>query len=454
LGAATKLQELGHTNWLLLEKTHTPGGLAASFRDENGFTWDLGGHVQFSHYPYFDRLMDDLLGEDGWLHHQRESWVWLRDRFVPYPFQLNIRRLPESDMQDCVLGLVRLYREGQASGKPAHFGEWIQRTFGEGIANIFMNPYNFKVWAYPLEKMAYSWIGERVATVDLERVLRNVFEGRDEVSWGPNSTFRFPKRGGTGAVWKACADRLPQQNIRYGSEVQRVDVKNKTLHLSDGSAESYDRLLSTMPLDLFVRLCDLPELQKQTDRLLHSSTHIFGVGLRGKPREELTTKCWMYFPEANCPFYRVTLFSNYSPNNVPDITQYWSLMAEVSESPHKPVPATAEERLEEVIQGMLNTRLIEKRDDIVSTWQIRLEHGYPTPFLGRDEIVNQALPQLDKLGISSRGRFGAWKYEVSNQDHSLMQGVEWASRVVCGADEVTLWHPEIVNDMGRPALQR
>jgi len=45
----------------------------------------------------------------------------------------------------------------------------------------------------------------------------------------------------------------------------------------------------------------------------------------------------MYFPEDNCPFYRVTVFSNYSPNNVPDIKTHWSLMAEVSESPHKPV---------------------------------------------------------------------------------------------------------------------
>jgi hypothetical protein len=48
-------------------------------------------------------------------------------------------------------------------------------------------------------------------------------------------------------------------------------------------------------------------------------------------------KCWMYFPEDNCPFYRVTVFSNYSPRNVPDPSRQWSLMAEVSESPGKPV---------------------------------------------------------------------------------------------------------------------
>lgn len=27
--------------------------------------------------------------------------------------------------------------------------------------------------------------------------------------------------------------------------------------------------------------------------------------------------CWLYYPEDDCPFYRVTIFSNYSPNNCP-----------------------------------------------------------------------------------------------------------------------------------------
>ncbi len=29
--------------------------------------------------------------------------------------------------------------------------------------------------------------------------------------------------------------------------------------------------------------------------------------------DDLATKCWMYFPEDNAPFYRATVFSNYSP---------------------------------------------------------------------------------------------------------------------------------------------
>ena len=57
------------------------------------------------------------------------------------------------------------------------------------------------------------------------------------------------------------------------------------------------------------------------------------------------------------------------------------------------------------------------------------------------------LPKLEPFGISSRGRFGAWKYEVSNQDHSLMQGVEWANKVALGVPELTLPFPETANAM-------
>lgn len=452
LGAAWRLQELGHTNWLLLEQGLEPGGLAASLKDENGFTWDLGGHVQFSHYRYFDRVMDELLGPDGWLNHERESWIWIRERFIPYPLQQNIRHLPHEEMKECVAGLVRLYRKG-AGPKPTNFGEWIDATFGEGLARVFMRPYNFKVWAYPPEELAYSWIGERVAVTDLERVLNNIFDAKDEISWGPNNTFRFPKYGGTGAVWRACAQRLPASQMRFGVEVRSVDSNKRELVLSDGSVERYDLLFSSMPLDQLVARAQLRCWEKSVCRLAHSATHIFGIGLRGAPSTEVEKKCWMYFPEDNSPFYRVTVFSNYSPNNVPDIRTSWSLMAEVSESRCKQVPDTPEARLEQVIQGMLNTRLIRRREDIVDVWQMRLEYGYPTPSLERDPVLFDVLPGLEKMGIGSRGRFGAWRYEVSNQDHCLMQGVEWVNHVLFGADEITLWHPEVVNNMGRPELK-
>ncbi len=54
LGASLRLKELGilrqDVQVLILEKSDAPGGLSRSFRDKQGFLWDLGGHVVFSHY--------------------------------------------------------------------------------------------------------------------------------------------------------------------------------------------------------------------------------------------------------------------------------------------------------------------------------------------------------------------------------------------------------------------
>jgi len=144
----------------------------------------------------------------------------------------------------------------------------------------------------------------------------------------------------------------------------------------------------------------------------------------------------MYFPEGDTPFYRVTVFSNYSRYNVARPGAQWSLMAEVSESPAKPVQQ--ETLVEEVIAGFRRCGFIGAETPVVTRWHRRLPFGYPTPWLGRDEVLDQVQPVLESRGILSRGRFGAWKYEVSNQDHSAMQGVEAIDRLLLGTPESTV----------------
>jgi protoporphyrinogen oxidase len=441
LGAAHRLHELGLTNFTVFEKEAHAGGLAASYTDGAGFTWDVGGHIQFSHYDYFDGLMDKLLG-DEWLHHEREAWVWIRERFIPYPFQNNIRHLPPEEMGDCLRGLIACVRD-RSEVPPANFEEWIRRSFGEGIAHHFMLPYNFKVWAYRPSELAYHWIGERVAQVDLERIIFNIVEGRDDAGWGPNNLFRFPLRGGTGAIWKRLAGSLPAGAIAFGKAVAHVDAHGRRIRFTDGSTENFDILISSMPLDDLVFLSDLDEWKPVAGTLRRSATHVIGIGLKGTPGPHLKKKCWMYFPEETAPFYRATVFSNYSPHNVPDIRRCWSLMAEVSESSEKPVECARV--VDETIAGMLSARLIENASNVISTWHFRANHGYPTPSLDRNRALETLLPGLEQYGIFSRGRFGAWKYEVSNQDHSLMQGVELINRLAHEGDEVTLNDPNRAN---------
>lgn len=190
LGAALTLVADGHDDVVIVEQDDEAGGLAGSARDEAGFTWDLGGHVQFSHYEAYDRLLDSALG-DAWLHHQRTATIRLLGRDVPYPFQHHLDALPERERAWACETLAA------ASKNPADdsFATWLTATFGEGVCELFLRPYNRKVWQHPLEEMSATWLGERVA-----RPRTGEAGARARPSWGPNATFRYPASGGTGAI--------------------------------------------------------------------------------------------------------------------------------------------------------------------------------------------------------------------------------------------------------------
>lgn len=126
--------------------------------------------------------------------------------------------------------------------------------------------------------MQCQWLGERVATVDVNRAVSNVIQAKEDAGWGPNAVFRFPKRGGTGAIWKAVAGLLPADKQLYNSSVAAIDPDARQVVLSDGSVVHYEALVSTIPLDTTLRWLGRSDL---AGRLTHSSSHIVGVGIRG-----------------------------------------------------------------------------------------------------------------------------------------------------------------------------
>lgn len=476
LGAAKRLNQIDGPSWLIVDSNETPGGLASTDVTPEGFLYDVGGHVIFSHYKYFDDCIDEALPkEDDWYTHQRISYVRCKRQWVPYPFQNNISMLPKEDQVKCIDGMIDAAIEYRvANTKPKDFDEWIVRMMGTGVADLFMRPYNYKVWAVPTTKMQCQWLGERVAAPNVKLVTRNVIEGKTAGNWGPNATFRFPARDGTGGIWIAVANTLPESKKRFGQKgaVTKVDADKKRVTLKDGTVVNYQKLVSTMAVDALAEKMGDKQLVDLTKGLYYSSTHVIGVGIRGERPERIGDKCWLYFPEDDCPFYRATIFSNYSPYNQPQKdtklpTQqmadgskpassepkegpYWSIMLEVSESSMKPVDQA--NLLRDSIQGLINTEMIRPDDEIVSTYHRRFDHGYPTPTLEREGVLKQLLPALQDRDIWSRGRFGSWRYEVGNQDHSFMLGVEAVDNIVNGAVELTLNYPDFVN--GRQNTER
>lgn len=434
LGAGYQCSRVELSTFEIFDHSPAVGGLSASFIDQEGFTWDVGGHVLFSHYDYFDQVVSEALGNDFY-EHLRESWIRIQNTWVPYPFQNNIRHLPSAARVECLAGLRHL----KNSGRPAvNFREWMDAVFGRGIVNYFMDPYNFKVWGVPLETMSKDWIAERVSVVDLPRIEKNIVEKRDDLSWGPNNKFKFPRKGGTGAIFRSIA-RLFKERISFLHDFKKVDLEKKVISFSNGKNVRYDFLINTTPLDQFIQKCMLvPEtVRSAAGDLVHNSGLIVGLGFSGKRHD---SKCWMYFPEDNCPFYRVTNFHNYSPHNVPDgdVDNYFSLMCETSYSQYKPVDKAR--IIDETIEGLIASGMITEKEskNIVSRYLIDIPYSYPVPTISRDRALSVIQPYLESKGVYSRGRFGAWKYEVGNMDHSFMQGVEVVYRILFGKEERTV----------------
>jgi protoporphyrinogen oxidase len=429
LACARELDRLGHRDWLILERSAHAGGLASSVVDSAGFTWDLGGHVVFSHFGEFDALLHDVMHGDV-LHHDRSSYIRFGDRWVPYPFQNNLRHLPEAIRDECLEGLARASGNGASQ---ADFGTWMRSVFGDGITRHFMEPYNLKVWATPPSEMSSDWIAERVAVIDYERALRNVREGRDDVGWGPNNRFVFPTSGGTGEIYRRLAARLPDR-IAYRQTVVEVDLAEQIVRVAAGEQYRYGALVSTMPLDqLVATLKDAPETVREAGaKLRHNGVYVVGVGYEVPLQEQ---RSWLYFPEPETPFYRVTNFAKYAAANVPDADteRYSSFMTETAYSDTRPVLRAG---LEQRVEGALRAAgLVAGRPPIASIHVEDVPYAYPIPTRERDSALATLEPWLASRGVFSRGRFGSWRYEIGNMDHAVKMGIDAARRLVTGAKE-------------------
>lgn len=76
--------------------------------------------------------------------------------------------LPKEEQVKCMDGMIDAALEARVSNsKPKDFDEWIVRMMGVGIADLFMRPYNYKVWAVPTTKVRLRSISCRWRNTDM-----------------------------------------------------------------------------------------------------------------------------------------------------------------------------------------------------------------------------------------------------------------------------------------------
>jgi protoporphyrinogen oxidase len=467
LGAALELEEnLGSggprddVDYLVVDPSRVAGGWASSRRTAEGYTFDFGGHVLFPHkyYSRFAELLGSLPME--WVASVPKRGVSVGGRFLPYPAQRNLRRLGPGKLLRVLASLaVRKVRRsglwGADSGADsgADLGSYLSTQFGEYLTRVLMGPLNSKMWGHATSKLSNGWVTLRsgsaqrnVPDVSLRQTMGNVLRRRDSLGWTSDTLVTYPAKGGSGRIWQEIAAKLPADKLLLGVGLKSLSLERKTAVLDNGDEVEYGALISSVPIDVLLRLVEgRPELEAQAARFVCARSRLFGFGVRGVLPAKFEGLHSFHVPDADVPFWRVTFPSNISVGNVPAGVCF-SVLCEVSE-PRDLQPLEKGLLEDRVEAGLRRLGVLGEGRQLVSRFYQTIEHGYPVPFLGRDALLNEVQTVLQASDVYSRGRFGAWKYEISNQDHAFMQGVEAVRRVLFGIPEQTYADPCGVNEV-------
>jgi len=405
------------SKYKIYEKESKVGGVASS-EEIDGFIFDYGIHVLHTKNRYVLDLLNNLLGENLPVQ-AREAWIYMNDRYIKYPFQANLYGLPFSVIKDCVLGFIKSKYEHQAPQPPKNYNEWLCATFGKGIANHFMIPFSKKMWTVDPKLLTLEWVDVRVP----QPTIREVFAGAlnlQKKEFGPNVQFRYPLYQGIQAVSDALASKL--SNIKLNKEVIKIDPKKKTIYFKNGKPVRYDKLISTIPLPELVKIVKgIPvDVRKAAKNLKCNSDFIINLGI-DKP--DLSSKHWVYFPEAKFPLLRLSLPANLSSFTV--LPGKSAISVEVFYSQFKKINKKA--IVEKVINGLRKAGFLPKNNKILFVKTRDIKYAYVIYTHGRKrniKIIHRFLKQND---IYPAGRFGEWGYLW--MDEAILSGKKAAKEL-------------------------
>jgi UDP-galactopyranose mutase len=454
---------------ILVEQADRVGGWCRSIED-NGFTFDMAGHIMFSNDPYIHEMYQMLLGDN--VHWQdREAWIYSKEVFTRYPFQGALYGQSPEVIKECIVGAIEarfgslkakkpaadtgsngdytgperrgmfepLMKAGVTvrtrpytgkerrlpvshKGPPRNFEEFIYKVWGAGIAKHFAIPYNQKLWAVPLAEMETSWLGGRVPLPNLEEMIEGALSPSPK-PMGPNARFGYPLRGGFQALMNGFLPHLAGE-LRLETRVTSVSPSRHTVTLSDGSVLRYEYLISTMPLPALVRVMgsEAPaDVRRAAAGLRHVSVRCVNIGVG---RENLTEKHWIYYPE-DTVFHRIFVQGNASPYCSPP--GGFGLTCEITYSDAKPLPCDGDELTKRCIEDCHRVGFFNQDDPIWAANQVDMPVAYVV--YDHDRAKNVALIRdwLSTQDIVLAGRYAEWEYY--NSDHAFIAGKKAAEQV-------------------------
>ena len=415
LSAAWHLKQRGIGS-TVLEKEKSVGGLCRS-KQVKDFIFDYDGHLLHFRNNYTLGLVKKLL-KGNLIRHKRSAWIKNFGILSPYPFQANLHALPKPVGCECLWGFIHA-RNSTGDNGQANFSEWINSTFGKGMARHFMIPYNRKFWTVPLDQMICPWSDKFIPQLSLGDVVNGFFANHDK-GFGYNAVFWYPKKGGIGQLAQAFEKQVGA--VSKNCCVKHIDLNRQEITIEGKAKQKFDILIMTAPLpELAKIITPLPgEILSCFKKLRWNSIFNLNLGIQGPCQEG---RHWVYFPHRGTSFFRAGFFHNFSGNLTPAGKS--SLYAEVSYSKDKPI--NKGKIIRRIIADLKKSKVIGPQSRILVQDANDIKYGYPIydrNYLRATKLIKEFLLAHN---IIVCGRYGSWQY-LSMED-ALLDGKRVAEQI-------------------------
>ncbi len=409
---------------IVLEREPEYGGLCRSMT-KSGFTFDIGGsHIIFSRDTQVLTFMCDVLGRNS-KQNKRNTKIFYKGLFIKYPFENGLHQLPKDELYFCINEFIRtlIAVENGRLPPPSNFREWINYTFGKGIADLYMIPYNEKIWKYPTELMSMHWVDGRIPRPPVEDVIRSAI-GIDTEGYTHQSVFIYPLRGGIEAMVREIAKPV-EENIQTGFHVTSIKNENGKFIISNKKRViSAERLISTIPLQELLPCLDAaPEnVNRACSELKYNSIACVFLGIKGK----VPDISWMYIPEKELGlFNRISFPSNYSPHVA--LPCHSSILIEITYREGDETSQMQDRHIiDHVIKALEKMKII-IRDDVVYSSVMRQKYAYVIYDLEYQRNIATVKEYCAANGIGLVGRFA--EFEYLNMDGCIRNVINFVEKL-------------------------
>ena len=397
----------------VLERNARPGGLV---RTEcfNGYWFDHVLHLLHVSDASMEARLRSLIGDDL-ARCPPEAWVETRAGTTRFPFQMNLHGLDAEVVSRCLRDLARVTFGGPRPA-PRNFHDVLLSTFGREMCELFLFPYNRKVYKRPLEELAPAGFQWTITPPDFEKVLRGALGlTRGHSAYNANGWYPRPPRGaavrGMELLTSAIAARV--HDLRLDHAVQSIDAKQRIVVARNGALRTfrYRRACSTLPLPLTVALCQQApsDLKRACASLPFNRVITVAFCVEG-PRPSGQGH-WRYYADESLIFNRLVFPHEFDPLNAPD--DGWGLMAEITLPGNEPMPEARDviARTQHDVEraGALHG------GRVLNAYIILAEPAYVLFTEESRRVTAAAMAFLRAHEIEPMGRYGRWEYSSMAQ---------------------------------------